>query len=61
MARPKISELRKEIAELRKAGSQMSNLCFNEGQRSERDDRNAEIKKQLCIEWDAIKRTEFSK
>ena len=63
------AELRKEIAELRSVGGQMSAVCFNLGQHYDADlpwdarrtVRNTDLQKmqELHIEWDAIKRAEW--
>jgi hypothetical protein len=62
-------ELRREIAELRSVGAQMSNVCFNLGQRYQ-PARNAmaeigplhnfdaKAMSELRLQWDAIKRAE---
>jgi hypothetical protein len=58
--RPRISDLRQEIAELRRVGGQMANLCFNLGAQSglpfHQREANREIMLNLVTQWDAIKR-----
>lgn len=64
MGRPKISELRNEITELRRVGGQMSNVCFNYGQSGiggSLDEHSRNMLQDLAKQWDAIKRTEPSK
>lgn len=62
------SELREEIRQLRSVGSQMSNVCFNIGQRHDAiapfgskkviDNFDLGLMAELRVKWDAIKRTE---
>ncbi len=60
------AELRREIAELREFGRQMSNLCFNIGQNAgPRDSKSIAgptlgIMYDLSKRWDLIKRAESS-
>ena len=55
--------LREEIEELRFIGAQMSNACFNLGQRAKSTNENVHLTAQearnfdeLRVKWDAIKK-----
>lgn len=68
MTRATKAELRQEIAELRRVGAQMANVCFNLGQEhgairklSPECDQAADCMWDLRRQWDAIKRREPSR
>lgn len=67
----KISELKKEVEQLRHVGHQMANLCYNLSQVSDYPgtgdhcflvlERNAKTMRELYKAWDAIPRTTTEK
>lgn len=51
-------QLRQEIAELRRTGSKMANLCFNLPQTRRATDHDYDTMDLLRREWDTIQRRE---
>ncbi len=56
--RAAVSELRREIAELRNIGSGMANICWNLAEGRTFNDHDRKICRQMQQKWDAIKRAE---